>query len=460
MTPSPTTQARRLVLLVAVIWLPMLAWWFALLPGGMSIDSLDQWGQIRSGHWTSHHPVPDTAFVWLTSLGGVTPATTSFVQTLILAATLGWFVHVVGREIGGRRAGWVAAGLLALLPFAGVFADTLWKDVPETAALLSLSALLLSGWRPEASLGRAWWLALAASAFAAGLFRWNGGATAVVAAVVVTIALRGRRRWLVGAATALGGLAGTGVLLLIPHIAPVTGVQPVDSMAQQLADLAQFAHNDPQAISPANRAVLEQVAPFRRWRFGGHSCVSIDPMVFRVIRYEGHEAALDAHTSQLSHLWRYLVKKEPGTFLSARACRASLAWNPFNPPGHNIVAVWPYVSPNTYGLHQQSPKPIRHAARDLANVSQQRWVQQLFWRPALWVLLTIVSALMCGLRNGRWRLLVVVLAVPLGALASYAAAPAAQDARYTYAATLICQLATVGYTATAVQRRRLTRLRA
>ena len=66
-----TTQRRRLVLLVAVIWLPMLAWWLALLPGGMSIDSLDQWGQIRSGHWTSHHPVPDTAFVWLTSLGGV-----------------------------------------------------------------------------------------------------------------------------------------------------------------------------------------------------------------------------------------------------------------------------------------------------------------------------------------------------------------------------------------------------
>jgi hypothetical protein len=53
-----------------------------------------------------------------------------------------------------------------------------------------------------------------------------------------------------------------------------------------------------------------------------------------------------------------------------------------------------------------------------------------------------------------------VLAVPIGALASYAVAPAAQDARYTYAATVICQLATVGYAAAGVQRRRLTRLRA
>jgi len=38
--------------------------------------------------------------------------------------------------------------------------------------------------------------------------------------------------------------------------------------------------------------------------------------------------------------------------------------------------------------------------------------------------------------------------VPLAALGSYAASPAAQDARYTYPATLICQLATVAYTVT------------
>src|SRR3954451_14398417 len=111
-TPDPTTP-RRLALLIGVIWLPMLAWWFALLPGGMSNDSLDQWSQIRSGHWTSHHPVPDTAFVWLTSLGGLTPATTSLAQSLIVAAALGWFAYVVTRVIGGGRAVWVTVVLLA-----------------------------------------------------------------------------------------------------------------------------------------------------------------------------------------------------------------------------------------------------------------------------------------------------------------------------------------------------------
>src|SRR4051812_20892786 len=121
---------RHLLLMIGIIWLPMLVWWFALLPGGMSNDSLDQWSQIRSGHWTSHHPVPDTAFVWLTSLGGLTPATTSFAQTLIIAAALGWFVYVVTRVIGGGGAVWIPLVVLLGVPLFGGFAVAILKDVP------------------------------------------------------------------------------------------------------------------------------------------------------------------------------------------------------------------------------------------------------------------------------------------------------------------------------------------
>src|SRR3954452_18791682 len=166
---------RHLLLMIGIIWLPMLVWWFALLPGGMSNDSLDPWSQIRSGHWTSHHPVPDTAFVWLTSLGGLTPATTSFAQTLIVAAALGWFVYVVTRVIGGGRAVWVTVVLLAVLPFAGVFAVTIWMDVPEPPTLVVLRGLLLLAWRIAAPERRRWRVALACAALATGLLRWKGG---------------------------------------------------------------------------------------------------------------------------------------------------------------------------------------------------------------------------------------------------------------------------------------------
>ena len=436
---------RRCLPLFAIIWTPLLLWWAALLPGGMSNDSLDSWAQIQGAHWTSHHPPPFTAFFWLTSLGGTTPATTSLAETLIVAAALTFFAAVLSHVLDAGRAVYVAAVALGVLPLVGPFSVTIWKDVPETAVLLALAGLLVLGVHVVAPLPRRWWVAVASCAFAAGLLRWNGGATALVAAVVAAIALRGRRRWWAALATAGAGLAGSGVLLLIPHIAPVTPVQPIDSQAEQLADLAQFVRNTPHALSAHDRAVLRSIAPLPEWRRAGYTCVTIDVVTFFLIRYGGHEDAVNAHTSDLSHVWRRLAKKEPGELLHARVCRASLAWSFGDPPRREIPTVHPHVTANRFGLHQLSPAPIRNAARSYAGLSNDRWFQVMFWRPAVWLLLAVAAAALAGLRRGRWRLLLASLATPLGVLVSYAAQPAAQDARYTYAATVACQLVVVGY---------------
>ena len=98
---------------------------------------------------------------------------------------------------------------------------------------------------------------------------------------------------------------------------------------------------------------------------------------------------------------------------------------------------------------------MRHAARDFADVSQ----------PAMGAGAVLATGAVGAARDRVGAALRVyaaaggdccssLLAVPLGAIGSYVAAPAAQDARYTYAATLICQLLTVGYCASAVYRRR------
>jgi hypothetical protein len=440
-------MSRRFLALLAAIWAPLLVWWVALLPGGISNDTLDSWAQIQTGHWTSHHPPPFTAFFWLTSLGGTTPATTSFVETLLVAAALAFFAMVLAEVLHAGRSVFVVAFALGALPLVGPFSVTIWKDVPETAGLLVLAGLLVQGWHRGGALPRRWWVAVTACSLVVGLLRWNGGATLAVAGVVTVVALTGRWRWWAGLATAGGGLAGTGVLLLLPHLTAVTPVQPVDSQAEQLADLAQFARNTPHSFSPYDRAVLATIAPFSQWRSAGYSCVTVDTVTYYMIRYEHLETALRAEGPALTHLWRKLAKKQPGELLHARVCRASLAWSLGDPPRREIPTVHPQVSPNDYGLHPLSPAPLRHAARRYAELSNDRWVQVLFWRPALWVLLTIAAAALAGLGAGRWRLLLLVLAVPLGVLISYVAEPAAQDARYTYAAVVMCQLATVGYLA-------------
>ena len=147
MLPSP----RRLLVLTGVLWIPLLLWWFALLPGGMSNDSFNSWAQIKGQlHWASHHPPPFTAMFWLTSLGGTTPATASLAQTLMMAFALAFFATAVGVALRSTRAVWICAGVLALAPLVGPFAVTIWKDIPETAALLGLAGLLVLGWRHAA----------------------------------------------------------------------------------------------------------------------------------------------------------------------------------------------------------------------------------------------------------------------------------------------------------------------
>jgi hypothetical protein len=456
MLPAP----RRLLVLTGALWIPLLLWWFALLPGGMSNDSFNSWAQIKGRlPWSSHHPPPFTALFWLTSLGGTTPATTSLVQTLMMAFALAFFATSIGVVLRSTRAVWICAAVLAVAPLVGPFAVTIWKDIPETAALLGVAGLLVLGWRHEGPLPRWWWAALAATSLAVGLFRWNGGPTAVVAAVLLVLAFEGARRWTVAGTVAVAGMLGFAFLTLLPHVSSVKPVQPIDSKADRLADLAQFARNTPGAFSPADRAVLERVAPFQLWAHYAYSCVSVDPVTYSLIRYHHLEPKLNANVAALSSVWAHVARKEPRELLHARACRSSLAWSFADPPRRQILTAWPTVNRTHFGIHQLSPAPIRHAAVDVARLSQRRWVQELFWRPALWVVLAVAAAALAGLRAGRWRLLVVLLAVPIGVLVSYAAQPAAQDARYVYAATLICQLTTVGYLATWWSTRRTRRVR-
>jgi hypothetical protein len=445
---------RRFLALVAVVWAPLLLWWVALLPGGMSNDSFNSWTQIQAGQWSSHHPPPFTAYLWLTSLGGTTPATTSLVDSLLVALALAFFAAVVGHVLRAGRAVYVAAVLLGLLPLVGPFSVMIWKDVPETAALLVLAGLLVLGGHLEGPLPRRWWTAVAVASFVAGLLRWNGGATTVVAGVLVAVALTGSRRWWAAVATAGGGLAGTGVLLLLPYVASVTPVQAIDSQAQKLADLAQFARNSPHAFSHDDRAVLESIAPFAGWRHVAQTCLTVDTVTYYLIRYHGMNDQLQVQSAALSRVWSRVARKAPVELVRARACRASLAWSLADPPRREILTVFPHVTANGYGLHQLSPPLIRDAGRSVAELSNVRWVQVVFWRPMLWLLLLLGAAIPTIRRDGRWRVLVLLLAVPLGVLGSYVAQPAAQDARYTYAATLMFQLAVVAYVVAGVRARR------
>jgi hypothetical protein len=446
--------SRQAVGTTLVIWAPLLVWWLALLPGGISIDSRDVWREVVGHPWSNHHPAPYAAFVWLTSLGGTTVAGATLAQTVCVAASLSALVRALAARLGTLLAPLMAAVALGVLPLLGPFSVTLWKDVPETAALVWLSARILAPASNQTSRGRL--LSLATAAGVAASLRWNGGAACVIAALVALPdwprVLRARH----AATIAAAGVAGTLVIMLIPHVAPVSPPGPVDTSAQQLADLAQFAYHAPAAFDPRERATLERVAPFPRWRSaGGHSCRTINDVTVTMIISEHREAALHAAVGALDRVWRSVAFTHPWQLLRAHLCRAALAWVVVDPPSSPpIVTVWPWVRPVGDGLRSQSPHWLRRPFESYAALSDRRWVQDLFWRPASWLVLVVIAGVVVGRRRRPVGAPVAgLLAVPVGVVLSYAALPAAQDARYTYPSVVICQLGVVALLSRALRAR-------
>lgn len=450
-------QARkppRLLLLFVLFLVPLLCWWLALWPGGWSTDSLNSWRQIQTGEWTNHHPLPFTALVWLTSFGGHVVATVPLAQTILVALALALLVRSIVRAFGGGRAPVVVGFLLCALPLLGPFSVVVWKDVPELAALLVVQAMLLDATDRAGRRRPGWWVLLAGCALAAALVRWNAVGTLLVASVVALFALPARLRWRAAAATAAAGAMGFAVLLTAPTWASVPAVSAADKHIDQLGDLANVQNRSPGWIPADGRAAMAEVAPLRVWAKQGRHCATSSTVGAYVVDARHRNAVVDRLIGRLDHAWYSVLRAHPGGLLKLRLCRAALAWSPVDIGGVGLHTVWTGVGPNRFGIHDGGWTALHRGAVDVVDVSHTAVVHALAWRPAVWVLALLTAALVAWRRpDDRSRRLALV-AVPIGLLASYAVAPVAQSARFTYAAVVICQLSLAAVVQQWVSRRR------
>jgi len=444
--PAPSTRPdrrqlpwRSLLVVFPLLWAPLLVWWLAFYPALSTPDSVNSWEQIQTGAWTSHHPPPFTALLWLFTRFTSSPWVLSLAQTVAMAAALAALAVVLSRRFA---AGWWpvwAAFVLVALPWVGPFTLEIWKDVPSAIALVVLATALIVATSPTGDRPRppAWgWTAIVGlSALAAALLRWNGAGTVWVAGVLVAPALvRGLRMRALLACLA-GGAVGIGVLVGLPHVTSVQAIPYVESRATFYTDLAVTAHRRPGHLSAADRAALEQAAPIARWSKAGRQCYWINAVLYRFIDKLPQDKVLRADPA-LTASWERLLKNHPDDIAWARMCRASAAL-PVIPPqgaGYKSFTVTPQqlLTPAA-----TSPLPWLHTiglrTLDRFTAPPFLWV---FWLPAWWFLLfgAVAAFLWRGL--GR-RLLVVALSVPVGTIVSYAVTAQSNDARYNLPAIMI-----------------------
>ena len=256
----------------------------------MSFDSITYVWQVTTGHWRSDHAVAYDVLVWLSLqiTGGL--AALTFVQTVALAASLGYVCH--GLRTLGVRGRWAAAAPLAvvLVPSTGTFGIFVWKDSAYAiAAVLAFGACAHLAARQRPALH--WWLLAAAMTRPVGL----------------------PQQHLPGRGDRGPGAAGRDAALLAPdrrrHPDPdragaraSTSASTRRSASRSRAPAPTTPSTTPTSRSPTTAprspsaapdlAVMSQVAPLERTgRHGGSNCAWVDPLMGRALRPPGRGEA-------------------------------------------------------------------------------------------------------------------------------------------------------------------------
>ena len=439
--------------IAAMSELVFLVWWAAFYPGLMSYDSFDYTWEVTTGHWVDDHSIAYDGAVWLTLNVTGDYAVLTLLQTIAMAAVLGYLA--AGMRKFAIRNGWIITGVLlcVVLPPTGSFVIFVWKDVPFVigavlgfAAIVHLTSSTLRV-RPRRSrvVGlRRDWLLLASGMMLVCLARNNGFLAVFLIGVLLLAALP----WLWKQIAAVILIPIVLFFAIDSGLYPALGVtKPADNAAYTFvySDIAAAYNKAPSTFTKSDLKVMAEVSPLSHWSSAGGYCVSTDKLTTSAF----HTSIAAKHNSQLLHVFAEVMKRTPNYVFDSSLCRAHNAWAIF--PGYDPIGIAAVASsPNGYGLLNWHPemyhskfypdmkvRPLSSTLHVLGSfwynsslTSQLIWI---FWGGAVWCYIAygvVVSLIRKTRRREILALAVVtagmqlnVLAATPSALYRYMAAP-------------------------------------
>ena len=421
--------------------LPMLLVWGVTLaafwPGIMSSDSMTQWAMGATGRyndWQSgFHAILLAGLmrIWYS------PAFVAVLQIVAFALVVAWGLKILQAHGAPRIALWGISLLFAAFPVNGIFAITLWKDIPYAIAFLWLTVIIIKVVLAGGNSGRDW-LYLGISSFLVAILRHNGAPVAAVTLLVLLLIYR--NNWkpflvalLVAVMLYLGvkgplyssikldrGGSGQSNLILLHHIA------------------AHVAAETP--LKPDEKAYLESLLPLEDWNYLCYyvGSVSYDDDFDR-------QAFLD-NSSRNRELALNLFMRAPLVDARHTLCAGDRAWKfdgeqnyMKSTHGFNRWAVGRIsaIVDNDFGLRTASlmPRFADGYITYLRNFGVFANFPVIWLRPAFWLYLAAFSAAVVVVRrrDGHFLLALLPVICQAGILILISFAPAY---RYHYGTVL------------------------
>ncbi|MBB3907743.1 DUF6020 family protein [Anoxybacteroides rupiense] len=408
----------------------------AIFPAAMTFDSVDQWHQAHTGHFSNWHPLMYTLFIMGLTKIWDSPAIVALSQIIIISLIFGYCMAQF-EKAGIRRFWlWIVSILFAINPINGIYSITIWKDILYSAFILLFSTtifhLVITNGKWLNSKKSTWIFFLAA--FGVVFFRHNGFPVFLVMLIVLLMVFR--RQWkpliLSGGSIIAFYLIFTGPVFHYLKVAPSDPNEVLSIPTQQIARVIEQGGK----LTEEQAQYLNQILPLPLWKQYYH------PYITNRIKFSkeyNRSAIFPDHLSTYMRTWLEICAQNPKIAKEAFLKQTSLVWQMNEPQdGHTytfVTNVWPH---NRDGLKSQViVKPLTEFITQYLKTSDTD-LKPFIWRPANYMFLIVLFTFITALRND-WKAWLVPFALFLNIGSIFIALPA-QDFRYLYANTLVFYL--------------------
>lgn len=430
----------------------MLCWSFYFLhefPGVMTPDSINQYAQVIGVYELSnHHSIVHTALIGvfynigltLTGNAHLGLALYTLAQMLFMALVAGYVVRTMQKADIITPVIVMAVLFYALIPYHGIFAVTIWKDVPFAGCFTLFSAALMrfllrgsaaaaSGRAPKLHLGEYFTLALpyVFSGIMLCLLRTNGWYAFLASLPFILLAYRkGWRTMLpIHAAILLIVLFVKYPVMQVYDIKQADFVESLSVPVQQIARVVAQG----ESMSESQIVFVENIMDVAKTAAVYQPDVSDG--IKNLIRADGIDY-LETHKSDFFKNWFFIGLSHPKTYFDAFVAQTVGFWYP---DVSYQVGLADGIYPNDFGLCWQPVlggtavikiREILFKLHDLIPLYGMLWSIGFM----LWML---IFAIALGIRNERSANALIGLPMLLLMFTLIISTPVATEFRYAYA---------------------------
>lgn len=405
----------------------------ALFPGNMTVDSVEQWQQIITYKFNDWHPVMHTVFNLVMSKIWNSPAMVVLAQIVIMVAVYFWGIKTMERLGVSKIILAIAILFFSFYPANGFMIVTLWKDILYSIMLMWMTIILVNvvftkGKWIESKVNL---VIFCINSLGVMFFRHNGILTFLaVVAVLCIFYIKNIRSWaILGISVFAIYFAVTGPIF---NLMGVTRGVSTEAMGIPMQMVAAVIQKDG-VMTQEQKDYFFKVLPEGVWKEKYHPYIT-NPLKFdKSFNYR----VLVNNKGELIKKWLEVVKQNPEITTEAYLKHTSMIWRIYPMKDSFTYTTTPGIIDNDIGLKQTIiSEKLTNNILELFHYSKDNDTNLVrFWRPAVWLYLSILAGIIIAFKLGYKSL---ILLVPLlSNSAAFMIATPSSDYRYQYANLLI-----------------------